>query len=259
MVRWLFPAALVLVVMLVASCGGDDEGGGDVPPTSTAVFVTPGASPRVGPSTPGSVSGANLLANPGFEEGEAGWFSLQPESSFEISDLRAKGGTNSALLRMRDPAEATGIKVYYLVQEVSPEVWPDVVRGSYLVESWAPGSELQFVQFVVQAWNADNLPTEYPNWQMRYPLAGIDQPPYQIVNAGFKLLGAGPPRTGEWIDFETNIREDFERVWGAVPENFEKIRVLFEVRWENKPPGQPASADVYWEELYMGPAELARN
>jgi hypothetical protein len=256
MMRWILPAIVLALAVVAVGCG-DDDGGGGTPATSTAVFVTPRPASPDAARTPGPVTGANMLQDPGFEEGGTGWFSLEPTAGFEISDLRAKSGDNSALLRMRDAADSRGIKVYYLVQEVSPDVWPDVVRGSYLVESWAPGAEIQYVQFVVQAWNAANLPSEFTNWQMRYPLAGIDEPAYQFRNARFKMLGTGEPRTGEWIDFEANIRADFEEAWGVVPEDFEKIRVLFEVRWEQKTPGDPASADVYWDDLYMGPAQLA--
>ena len=256
MVRWLVVLILAGAVGAVA-CGGDDDGGseGAASGTSTPVVVTPNTSRAA--ATPGAgASEGNLFVNPGLEEGDTGWTSLQPDASFVVSTERAQGGSSSALLRMRDPAEAGGIKVYYLVQEISPELWPDEISGAYRVENWAPGSEIQYVQFVVVAFGPSNMPDEYTNWQIRYPLAGLDEPPYQLENARFQFLGSGQPRTGEWIQFRTNIREDFERAWGVVPENFEKIRVLFEVRWEEKVPGAPASADVYYDDLYIGPGEL---
>jgi len=38
------------------------------------------------------------------------------------------------------------------------------------------------------------------------------------------------------------------------PEGFSKIRVLFEVRFDDKEAGAPAAAEVYYDDLYMGPA-----
>ncbi len=40
-----------------------------------------------------------------------------------------------------------------------------------------------------------------------------------------------------------------------MPENFENIRVLFEVRYDDKIVGEgPLAADVYYDDLYFGPA-----
>jgi hypothetical protein len=50
------------------------------------------------------------------------------------------------------------------------------------------------------------------------------------------------------------VSEDFERLWGKAPEDFEKLRLLFEVRWDNKVAGASAAeADVYYDDLYAGP------
>ena len=49
-------------------------------------------------------------------------------------------------------------------------------------------------------------------------------------------------------------------MWGAVPEGFDKMRVLFEVRYDEKQAGAtPAEADVYYDDLYMGPASENPN
>ena len=48
--------------------------------------------------------------------------------------------------------------------------------------------------------------------------------------------------------------EDFQRLWGAVPQGYEKIRVLFEVRYDDKAQDEgPLEADVYYDDLYSGP------
>ena len=50
------------------------------------------------------------------------------------------------------------------------------------------------------------------------------------------------------------MRQDFIDLWGGVPKDFTKIRVLFEVRCDGKTPAEgPLEADVYYDDLYMGP------
>jgi hypothetical protein len=94
---------------------------------------------------------------------------------------------------------------------------------------------------------------------MRYPLAGISEEPFVIDNAFFVFIGKEEPRTGEWVYFERNIRQDFEELWEAAPEGFSKLRVLFEVRYDEKQAGAAAEADVYYDDLYMGPASENPN
>jgi hypothetical protein len=162
---------------------------------------------------------------------------------------------------MRVPAEEAGkAKVFYLVQEVAPEEFPELISGYYRVENWVKGTPKQYLQFVVIAFDVPNLSLSYPNHQMRYPLAGISEEPFGIGNAFFVFLGKEEPVTGEWVYFERNIREDFEELWGAVPEGFSKLRILFEVRYDEKEAGlTPAEADVYYDDLYMGPASENPN
>jgi hypothetical protein len=206
---------------------------------------------------------ANLFHNPDFELGEDPWCSLHPEqvSPFEVSQDFAQSGESSALLRMRVPAEEVGeAKVFYLVQEVTPEEFPELISGYYRVENWSKGTPKQYLQFVVIAFDVTNLTAGYPNYQMRYPLAGISEEPFAIANAFFVFLGKEEPRTGEWVYFERNIKEDFEQFWGVAPEGFSKLRILFEVRYDDKQAGPaPAEADVYYDSLYMGPASENPN
>jgi hypothetical protein len=159
---------------------------------------------------------------------------------------------------MRDPAAevgTNGAKVYYLVQEVTPQQMPEVVCGYYFAENWVKGSPHQYVQFVVIAFNPQNIEGGHPNYQLRYILGGADSPPFQIENAKFVFVTRSTePPLGQWVPFELHLREDFERLWGRVPEGFDKLRLLFEVRWDNKVAGvSPAEADVYYDDLYAGP------
>ena len=173
---------------------------------------------------------------------------------FTLSQEFAHGGSSSAHLSMHDPAFAEGSKVYYLVQEVDPGEFPDVVRGFYRVEDWQKSTPRQYLQFVVIAFGPDNFPADAANYQLRYGLAGLDSTPFQIDNAYFVFLDRNPPVTGEWVPFEAHIKDDFQRLWGKVPEGFDKLRLLFEVRWDDKTAGDGAAdADVYYDDLFIGP------
>lgn len=235
-----FPVAFLALALTVASCGGGDS------------EVDPGSP------TPGD---GNLLFNAGLEDGPDPWFGFttavdpDPQLHFTRTEAFAHSGKASAYLQMRDPAEAAAkARVYYLVQEVQPLEFPEVVSGYYRVENWKKGAVRQYLQFVVIAFGVDNLPGGFPNHQIRYPLAGIDSPPFAIGNAHFNFITRAEPVTGQWVKFETNVKADFERLWGAAPEDFEKIRILFEVRWDAKEAGSAAEADVYYDDLYLGSA-----
>ena len=222
----LLVVALTLVTLLAAACGGGKTG--------------------------------NQLLNPGFEEGAEPWISLDPESAFQLTPDRPHSGASSARLRMDETIDAEGDRVYYLVQEITPDKFPDVVRGNYFVENWSRGTAKQYLQFVVIALGAGNNPLipKTDNYQLRYLLAGIDREPFAIGNAQFIYFSQEEPVQGQWVPFETNVKDDFQRYWGAVPENFEKIRILFEVRYDDKVKGDGAPrANVYYDDLYFGPAE----
>lgn len=225
-----FLALAVILCLTVLSCGSsDDNGGGD-----------------------------NVFENPGFEDGREPWYSLRPPD-FILTDERAHSGSYSAHLRMREGLSSDETKIYYLVQEVAPEEFPDVISGNYLVENWNKGTKNQYLQFVVIAFGGDR--TGFPpcpdgpcsNYQIRYLLAGIDEDPFQILNAKFIYLSEDQPVEGEWVQFERDVRQDFLDVWGTVPEGFEKIRVLFEVRYDDKLPDEDRiEGDVYYDDLFLG-------
>ncbi|UCH86443.1 MAG: hypothetical protein JSU97_07925 [Dehalococcoidia bacterium] len=257
----LLAIAGLALLSLAAACEEEDEGPTTTPAATSAATSTPLASECVPQEPPEGQ--ANLFHNPGLESGREPWCSLHPEQvpPFEVSQDFAQSGESSALLRMRVPAEEVGkAKVFYLVQEVTPEEFPELISGYYRVESWSKGTPKQYLQFVVIAFDVVNLEAGYPNYQMRYPLAGISEEPFNIANAFFVFLTKEEPRTGEWIYFERNIKEDFEQFWGVAPEGFSKLRVLFEVRYDDKQAGTtPAEADVYYDSLYMGPASENPN
>jgi hypothetical protein len=235
-----------LLALVISSCFG----GGDGDDTSSS-SPEPGYAGACLDAEPGT---SNTLQNGGFEEGAEPWITLADASGFQVSTEQVHSGENSALLRMRDPAEAAEEKVYYLVQEVRPDEFPEVVCGYYRVENWKKGSLHQYLQAVAIVFAPANLPTTYPNYQIRYLLAGADSPPFSITNGKFVFVTREDPKVGEWVPFELNLREDFEELWGQVPEGYEFVRLLFEVRWDNKVAGEaPAEADAFYDDLFAGP------
>jgi hypothetical protein len=257
-------AGLALLV-LIAACNGEEEGTTVVPGETPVATPTPFGTPEAGDCVPQAPpeGQANLFHNPGFESGREPWCSLHvgEVAPFEVSQDFAHSGESSAYLQMRVPAEEQGnAKVFYLVQEVTPEQFPELISGYYRVENWTKGTPKQYLQFVVIAFDVPNLSPAYPNHQMRYPLAGISEEPFDIANAFFVFIGKEEPRTGEWVYFERNIKEDFQQFWGTVPEGFSKLRILFELRYDDKQAGTtPSEADVYYDDLYMGPASENPN
>lgn len=227
---------LVSLVVAGAAVGACSSGGdGDTRRTSTA-----------GPT-------GNLFENAGFEAGEAPWFTIAEESGFEVTSELSHTGDYSAVLRMDDPAFASGNKVYYLVQEIEPGELPEVVEGFYRVENWNRGAMRQYVQFVIIAIGPDNFPDFASNFQLRYLLAGQKIPPFDIRNARFVFVNRDEPVEGEWVRFSLNVRDDFATYWQAIPEGFERLRLLFEVRWDSKVSGSGTPrGDVYYDDLYIG-------
>jgi hypothetical protein len=239
---------VVALALTLIACGGGADRGAAIP-TDTPPPTRP--------------LGANLLENPGFEEGEEPWFSLDSEAwgkPFTVSTRQAHSGSQSALLELRsDDSGPERTRVYGVVQEVSPEEFPEVLSGWYYVENWRQGTPKQYLQFVVVVFGAEKLPPEVQslgvtNFQLRYVLAGVDEPPLQIGNARYVMVGAGEPKEGTWVYFERDIRQDFLDLWGVVPSDYDRIRVLFEVRWdERSPDDDPSTGNVYYDDLYLGP------
>lgn len=223
-----------------------------------------GCEPSNGPAgaKPGglAVSGENLLINGSFEAGREGWFSIESDiwgPPFQVTDTYAAEGTQSARI-IASSADYPAKKVHIcgVIQEVSPKEFPRRLRGRYRVNQWRKGAGDLYVQFVVIVFGSDKMPPgleRVTNHQVRYPLAGIDRPPFAIGNGRFVFITKAQPVTGQWVTFERDLHEDFGQQWGAVPTGFSKIRVLFEARWDNRRPGGSHHlADVCFDDLYLG-------
>lgn len=212
---------------------------------------------------------ANLLANPGFESGADGW--SYPETSpywgpFAVVDAPVHAGRRAAHLELRSGpgSPPDGTRVFGVTQELRAGDVPDVVGGFYRVGSWEKGADVThlYLQFVAIVWGdpataalvtPENPESGIRNYQIRYYLAGVNTPPFRLRNAKLEFVTREPPRLDEWVYFEIPLRSDFERLWGRVPEDFERIHLLFEARWDNKPTGSRIHADVYFDDLFAGP------
>jgi hypothetical protein len=87
------------------------------------------------------------------------------------------------------------------------------------------------------------------NYQVRFYLAGLEEPAFQLSNARVEILKKGPPVQGEWVHFELPVRGDFQRLWGTLPERYDHLSVLFEARWDDMPAGSSVKTDVYYDDL----------
>jgi hypothetical protein len=247
---------LTAAALAVSSCGGDG-----VPSANSAATDIPGAAcPEV--IAWERPPGENLFANPSFEDGAGPWCSLSTEAwgpPFTVSSKRAHTGKSSASLELRSE-EGVDTRVVGVVSEVAPAEFPELISGYYYVDRWEQGTPKQYLQMVVIVWQAANIPQEATalgatNHQIRYIMAGVDSQPTHIGNARYVMVSRDKPKTGQWVSFERNVRQDFQDLWGAVPEDFAKIRILFEVRWDDRQPSDGVTAaDVYYDDLYLGPA-----
>ena len=254
---------LVAAFLVVApACGGGGESpsasptpGASPPATGAAASPTPPAMSTVeGGETPQPASG-NLFGNPGFEDADKGpWFSLKLPQ-FEVSQEQAHTGRASAFLKLRETEQASGGKALSLVQEPTPAAFPEFISGYYRVDNWQKGTPKQYLEMVVIAVGATNMAQPYPNHQIRYLLAGVSAEPLTVGNGFFVFVSKEEPVQGQWVYFERNIKEDFAQLWQAVPEGYSNLRIIFEVRYDDKQAGggRP-EADVYFDDLYLGSA-----
>lgn len=201
-----------------------------------------------------SIAVGNLLENGSFEHGREPWFSLVTPNweGFEITDRFAAGGRYSAHLALRSQRSARSTKIAGLIQEVNPIELPRRLAGSFRVETWRPGTPKQYVQVVVIVFGLPNA-KPFANHQIRYVLGGVDKAPLPMINARYAFIGPSELQKQRWIRFDLDLHADFQRFWGEVPKSFSKLRVLYEVRYDDRKAGeQEASADVYFDDLYLG-------
>jgi hypothetical protein len=216
----------------------------------------------------GAWTGRNLFEDAGFEDGGRGWFFLEGNRAwggFTIVEEPVHSGRRAARLKVEwDPAEQhLRSKVFGLIQEPRPDRFPDVLGGWYRVDAWEKEAEATslYAQVVVGVMGdpkaarivAPEDPTlQLNNYQLRYVLCGIDQPPFVMRNGRFVFRGPREPQPGRWVPFLIPVREDFERLWGSTPEGYANLRILVEARWDNRPPGSAVLAEVTYDDLFLG-------
>lgn len=206
----------------------------------------------------------NLLRDPSFEMHEAqppAWFSFAEKNPvswgpFAIAEEMPRTGERSALLELDSEKFGGKTRIHGVIQEFKSAHAPEEVSGWYRVEGWERGAPKQYLQVVVILWGARDPTGQVrgaSNLQIAYTLAGVEEAPLSISNRKFVLAGPPEPAEGEWVRFEVHPRKDFNAMWGTDPTGFEYVRVLFEVRFDEKDEGTPpARAKVYYDDLYAG-------
>jgi hypothetical protein len=218
------------------------------------------APPPVQVSDVNPYASVNFLSNPSFEEGPDPWWYFPDRShwgGYTLARGGAAGGDWSARLDLiidatHPPPDKTHIRG--VIQDVRSPVFPQTVRGAFFVDEWTTSGTDTYMQFVVIVTGAAPPGQPQGNTQIRYLLAGIDHPPFGISNAKFFYVTREAPPVGVWVPFERDLPSDFREMWGFVPERFETVRVLFEVRYDNVDPSNPPTirARVRFDELFLG-------
>lgn len=205
----------------------------------------------------------NLFSNPSFEEGRAPWTSLADTSpywgDFDLSDTVSHSGKHSARLALDslDP-NPRGTKVWGVVRDIETDHLPRTVSGYFQVQGWELGTPIQYLQVAVlvmptekgfpEAFNDPVVPV-----QLAWVLGGINRPPFRILNRKFIFAGPLEIPQDRWVGFEFDLHRDFQEQWGFVPQEFEKIRILFEARYDGRQPGHgEVSGEVFYDDLYLG-------
>ncbi len=205
----------------------------------------------------------NLLVNAGFEQGTNGWTWLDWSkgwSGFSHDTKHAYEGDGSIHFSVvSDHRETT---VWGAVQEpVLFDDIPECIEGYYYVEDWDNGPWKQYLQLVVIDLT-HSLGPKQGQAQLRYIISGSKTPPLNISNAQYLFLEkprADKPKIGQWTRFVANPRRDFQENWQYTPTKNAKLRVLFEARYDLHSADMPlAKAEVYFDNLYMGPKTSTR-
>jgi hypothetical protein len=208
---------------------------------------------------PTSTGGGNLLANPGFEEGETRWEWLSWSKGwapFDISTGRRRSGKKALHLPVRSEGETRRTIVWGAMQPVTGwTAFPECIEGYYLLGEWQRGARKQYLQTVI----ITELKTEHgADKQIRMMLVGMEEPSYNLTNARYFFCDDDRPLTPpleEWVRFRCTPRRWFEEAWGVLPEPGSRLRVFFEARFDDRTPSDTeVVADAFFDDLYMGPA-----
>jgi hypothetical protein len=211
-------------------------------------------------ATPTPAFDANALDNAGFENGPEPWYVREQEgwSSFTIADAMAHTGAHSLKLELRGDEQDVRTGIAGAIQRIEGDVFPEYISGYYYVDHWQSIEPFQYLQFVVSVHGGDH-PDGGDIHQIRVPIAGAPRQPFDLSNAQFLFLSRDDPKVGEWTYFSYPILDGFSTRLGWDPVGWDYIEVFFETRYDQKLEGTTASADVYFDDLYMGPQTFNPN
>ena len=202
--------------------------------------------------------GCNIVENPGFEAGSVGWSWKQQESgwhSFIPTTEQAHSGTQSALTQLHPGPVMFRAQIWGAVQEFRLAKLPHKLSLWFRIEDWRQAVAKQYVQVVIMVHDPriQRLASQ-PQMQLRYILAGLTEAPYQPVNGRYVMAGPALPEQGKWIHFRADVVQDFIKAWGWFPENFEKMEIFLEVRYDEPlPENSVVSGKVFWDDLETCP------
>jgi len=251
-------ARLMFVLMLLSPAACTEE----PPPTPRSADKPAPQSNRPLPTT------ANLLGNASFEDGLQPWAGMNQmiwgRQAFELSTAQARTGKYAARVDLNGNTPKAKTELAGVAQELLPARFPRTLRGSYFVEQWQPGGRRPYIQWVVIVFGATDRPVGLPaaanNHQIRAPIVGLTQPAFAIRNAKWHITGPTKPTLNQWIDFEVNLHDLFKKKWGNIPQNFQSIRVFYELRWDGGDARHgPTQAVVYFDDLYLGDEKTANR
>jgi hypothetical protein len=188
------------------------------------------------PPTP-TPSGANLLADPGFEGLAPAWVIFPPAGAHEIAPGQAHGGDSSLALHLSPAVGALSAS-----QAVNPAAFPEFLSGFYRVEG--PSADDVLLQFVVKA--GGGAPGEVR--EMRFVIAGAASDPEQATEARYVFLSRDNPAEDEWTYFAYPVAAAFQAHTGAIPQAWSSVDVSLGARALS---GNDA-ATVYFDDVYLG-------
>lgn len=214
----------------------------------------------------------NLLLNPDFESPKLAdkrdWWSFAGQNTeswvdFTIVPEKGRDKSKAARLLVDSTGRTSKTAISGVVQEVKGDHVPEKLSGWYFVENWEKNTPKLYLQAVVIVWNdyeaRQKQLVNAPSIQIAYTFTGVKTAPKVMTNRKFIVLGDETPKTGEWIHFEVNPREDFVKLWTIDPGQFEFVRVFFELRYDDidvtngaTPPPPPTKASAYYDDVYFG-------
>ncbi|HSA59425.1 MAG TPA: hypothetical protein VLJ37_07035 [bacterium] len=199
----------------------------------------------------------NLVLNPSFEDDTA-WTSRQHPGwhRFELTPKRPHSGRRCAQTVLEKHPVTEGAQIWGALQEFKVSKLPRKIGVWYRIENWKQATGKQYVQVVVMIHDKrlEKLTTQ-PQMQVRYILAGLSEPPYpNPVNGRYLMAGPKKPRQGRWVHFERNLVDDFVKAWGWYPENFQRMEIFLEARYDEPvPEGIKVTGEVYWDDAILMP------